>query len=79
MLTGLKTSSLASKCVFYSPEHNAKGDHMKLNFEGPEMQKLNIPTDKTQRVDQKNGVICLVIMFTSGVMVIKMSKMAHFA
>ena len=24
MLTGLKVSSLASKCVFYRPEHNAK-------------------------------------------------------
>ena len=26
----------------------------------------------------KNGVLCLVIMFTPGVMVIKMLKMAHF-
>ena len=25
MLTGLKVSSLASKCVFHRPEHNAKG------------------------------------------------------
>ena len=25
MLTGSKVSSLASKCVFYRPEHNAKG------------------------------------------------------
>ena len=34
--------------------------------------------DKARRVDEKNGVICLVIMFTPGVMVIRMSKMAHF-
>ena len=33
--------------------------------------------DKIQRVDEKNGVICLVVMFTLRVMVIKMSKMAH--
>ena len=33
--------------------------------------------DRAQRVDEKNGVICLV-MFTPGVIVIKMSKMAHF-
>ena len=33
--------------------------------------------DSAQRVGEKNDVICL-IMFTSGVMVIKMSKMAHF-
>ena len=25
MLTGLKVSFLACKCVFYRPEHNAKG------------------------------------------------------
>ena len=34
--------------------------------------------DRAQRVDEKNGVICLVIMFTTGVMTIKMSKMVHF-
>ena len=51
---------------------------MELNFEGLEMQKRNIPTDRAQRVDEKNGVICLDIIFTPGVMVIKISKMAHF-
>ena len=35
-----------------------------------------IITDRAQRVDEKNDVICLV-MFTSKVMVIRMSKMAH--
>ena len=39
MLTGLKASSLACKCLFYRPEHNAKGGHMELNFEGLGMQK----------------------------------------
>ena len=34
--------------------------------------------DRAQTVDEKNGIICLVIMFTLRVMVIKMSKMAHF-
>ena len=42
------------------------------------MQKWNIATNRAQRVDEKNGIICLVIVFTPGVMVIKMSKMAHF-
>ena len=50
---------------------------MELNLEGLEMQKLNMPTDRAQSLDTKNGVICLVIMFTPRVMVIKMSKMAH--
>ena len=51
---------------------------MALNFVGLEMQKWNTETDKTQKVDEKNGVIYLGIMFTPTVMVIKMSKMAHF-
>ena len=33
--------------------------------------------DGAQIADKKNGVICLV-MFVPGVMVIKMSKLAHF-
>ena len=51
---------------------------LELNFAGLEMQIRNIPTHRTQRVGEKNGVICLVIRFTLGVMIIKMSKMAHF-
>ena len=51
---------------------------MELNFKGLEMQKSNIPTSRTQRVDRKNGVICQVIMLAPQVMVIKMSKMAHY-
>ena len=53
-----------------------KGDPMKLKFEGTEMQKANITMDRAQRRDEKNGVICLVIMFTSKVIIIRMSKMA---
>ena len=82
LLTGLKVSSLAFICVFYRPEHNAKGerDPMKLNFKVLEMQKLSIPMDRaqSQTADEKNGVIYLVIMFTPQVMAIKMSKMAGF-
>ena len=39
---------------------------MELNFEGLEMQKWNISTNSAQRADEKNGIICLVIMFTPG-------------
>ena len=55
-----------------------KGDPIEVNFEGFGMQKRNIPTDRAQRVDEKNLIICLVIMYIYEVMVIKMSKMAHF-
>ena len=30
-------------------------DPMKLIFDGLEMQKRNMPTDRAQRVDEKNG------------------------
>ena len=43
------------------------------------MQKVNITTDSAQRRNEKNGIICLVIMSTSKVIVIKMSKMADFS
>ena len=52
-----------------------KEDPMKLNFQGLEMQKVNIIMDRGQRGDEKYGVICLVIMFTSKIIVIKISKM----
>ena len=51
---------------------------MELNFEGLlnlEMQKLNVKTDRGQLVAEKNGVICLVVLFTVRVMAMKMSKM----
>ena len=37
-----------------------------------------MPKGRAQRVGQKNGVTCLLIMFTPRVMVTKLSKIAHF-
>ena len=34
--------------------------------------------DSAQRVHKKNGVICLVVMFTPRIRVIRMSQIAHF-
>ena len=51
---------------------------MELIFEFLKMQKWNKPTDRSEIVDEKYGVICLVIMFTSKVMVIIMYQLAHF-
>ena len=78
----------ACNCVVYRPELNTKdggcvcvcrgGGGVKLNFEDLEMQKWNIPTNKAQRVNEKNGVIYLAITFTPRVVVIEMLRMAHF-
>ena len=50
---------------------------MELKFESIEMQKWNIPMDRAQRVDEKNGLLCKFIMFAPEVMVVKISNMAH--
>ena len=50
-------SSLACKWVFFRSEQNAK--------EGP------IPTFRAQRADEKNGFICLGIMFSLRILVIQ--------
>ena len=70
---------IMSMCILQTRTY-CKGErnHMELNFEGLKMQKWNIPTDRAQIVDGKNGFVCPVITFTPRVMVIKMSKMAHF-
>ena len=74
MLTTLGRLSLPYQCVFYRPENNVKQE---LNLEVLDMQKWNIQTDRAQKVDEKYGFIWLVIMFTPGLMTIKISKMAH--
>ena len=70
---------MLSKSVFYRPEHRANGGPLlKLNFEGLGMQRWNKPTNRAQRVDEKSVFICLVIMFTYRVIVIKMSNNGSF-
>ena len=67
MLTSLTTSSLLYKCIFYNSQHSViEGPHG-VKFEGLEIQKSNIPTDRAQSVDEKNRLICLAIMFTPGI------------
>ena len=72
MLTALKMLSSACKCEFYRPEPNAKGRPF-LNWilKVLKCKKWHISTDGAQWVDDKNGVICLVIMFIARVMPIK--------
>ena len=69
---------MLSKYVYYRPEHRANGEPLKLNFEGLGKQRWSKPTDRAQRVDEKNVFICLVIMFTSWLIVIKMSNNGSF-
>ena len=56
----------------------SKKDHMQTNFKGFKMQKWNVPKDRAQSIDEKNGVIYLTVMFTSRIEVIKMPQIAQF-
>ena len=39
--------------------------HMKINFEYFQIQKSVLQTVRSEKLDEKNGVICLVSMFPS--------------
>ena len=51
---------------------------VELNLKVLEMHKWNIQTDRVQRVDKKNCIICPFIMFNPKIMVMNISKMTHF-
>ena len=51
---------------------------MKMNFDYFQIQKWMLQTVRAEKVDEKNGVICLVSMFPSWVMVFKLSKKGIF-
>ena len=51
--------------VFYRPEPTQRGDLMKINFEYFQIEKCMLQTVRAKKVDEKIGVICLVSMFPS--------------
>ena len=78
MLTTLKGHIWHINVYFSDQKIIQRAKHPKeQNFEDLAIQKSKMQMDRAQIVDEKNGVICLV-MFVPGVMVIKMSKLAHF-
>ena len=58
-------SSLVCKTVSFTDQNiKQKGDLIELNFESLEIQKWNVQRYRVQKVDEKDRVICLVIIFT---------------
>ena len=55
-----------------------RGDPMKTNFDVFLIQIWISETVRAQKLDEKNGVICLVSFFLSWVMVLKLPKIVHF-
>ena len=57
---------------------NQSGDPMKMNFDNFQIQKWISETIKAQKVDEKNGVICLVFFFPSWDVILKLPKRKKF-
>ena len=55
----MKVSSFACTCVLFKPEHNAKWGPPGTEWEVLEMEKLNIPIDKTQKVNESKAFVYL--------------------
>ena len=51
---------------------------MKMHFEYFQIQKWILQTIRSEKGDEKNGVICQVSMFPSSFMALKLSKKVHF-
>ena len=51
---------------------------MKMNFDYFQIQKWMLETVRLEKIDEKNWIICLVSMFFSWVMVLKLSKKVQF-
>ena len=62
--------------VFYRPEWTKGGPHDNEFWGFPNSELFQ--TFRSEKVDEKNGVICLVFMFFSWVIFLKLSKKVHF-
>ena len=51
---------------------------MKMNFDIFQIQKWMSQTVRAQKVNEKNGSICLVSFFPAWVIVLKLPKIMHF-
>ena len=64
------------KFRYFADQTGPKGRPHETNFDIFQIKKWTWQT--VQKVDEKNGVICLVSFFPSWVMVLKLSKIVHF-
>ena len=51
-----------------------RGNQMKMNFDNYQIQNWILQKVSAQKVDEKNGVICLVSLFLSLFMALKIAK-----
>ena len=70
----------APKFMYFAEQNGPKGGPHENEFWKVSNTKMNIKNKKirAQKVDEKNGVICLISFFHSWVMVLKLPKIVHF-
>ena len=64
--------------LFYRPEWTKGGTTWKWMLSIFQIQKWILQTVRAEKVDEKNGLICVVSMFSFRVMVLKLSKKVYF-
>ena len=62
----------------FTDQNGLKGGHMKLTFDYFQIQKWMLLTVRAEKVDEKNEVICLVSIFPSWFMVLKLCVVLQF-
>ena len=60
--------------ILQTTRMDQRGGHMNMNFDYFQIQKWMLQTVRAEKVDVKNVVICLVSMFPSWAMVLKLPK-----
>ena len=70
--------AFGQKLSYFADQNGPKGESHENEFWIFQFQKSMLQTVRSEKVDEKNGVICLVFMFPFWVMVLKLSKTVHF-
>ena len=52
--------------------------NLRVNFKYFEIQKWMLQTGRAEKLDEKSGVICVVSIFPSWLMILKLSEKVHF-
>ena len=58
---------------------NQRWDYMKMTFKYFQIQKWMLQTNRVEKVDKVDGLVCLVSMFAFLFLVLKLSKITFFA
>ena len=70
--------AFAKKWDILKTKMDHKGDLINMNFDYFQIQKWIYQTVWVEKVDKKNSVVCLVLLFPSWVMALKFFRKLHF-